>query len=80
MSRAEHSVEIDPLQLIETIWDGKLTVISFVIASALSVAGAFVVMPAPDLDATTEITPARITDVDLYRAFNNAELSIKTSY
>ena len=50
------------------------------IASALSVAGAFVVMPAPDLDATTEITPARITDVDLYRAFNNAELSIKTSY
>jgi len=74
MSRAEHSVEIDPLQLIETIWDGKLTVISFVIASALSVAGAFVVMPAPDFVATTEIRLIKAAAVDRYRVFNDAEL------
>jgi len=74
MNETLPSDEIDLLKLIETIWDGKLTVISFVIASALSVAGAFVVMPAPDFVATTEIRPARVADVDRYRAFNDAEL------
>jgi len=74
MNETLPSDEIDLLKLIETIWDGKLTVISFVIASALSVAGAFVLMPAPDFVATTEIRPAKVADVDRYRAFNDAEL------
>jgi len=74
MNETLPSDEIDLIKLIQTIWDGKLTVISFVIASALSVAGAFVVMPAPDFVATTKITIARVADVDRYRAFNNAEL------
>ena len=74
MNETLPSDEIDLIKLIQTIWDGKLTVISFVIASALSVAGAFVVMPAPDFVATTEIRPAKTADVDRYRAFNDAEL------
>jgi len=74
MNETLPSDEIDLIKLIQTIWDGKLTVISFVIASALSVAGAFVVMPAPDFVATTEIRPAKVADVDRYRAFNDAEL------
>ena len=73
MNETLPSDEIDLIKLIQTIWDGKLTVISFVIASALSVAGAFVVMPAPDFVATTEIRPAKVADVDRYRAFNDAE-------
>ena len=55
MNKTLPSDEIDLIVLIQRIWDGKLTVISFVIASALSVAGAFVVLPAPDFLATTEI-------------------------
>jgi len=74
MNETLPSDEIDLIKLIQTIWDGKLTVISFVIASALSVAGAFVVMPAPDFVATTEIRPAKVADVDRYRTFNDAKL------
>ncbi|XDZ67113.1 hypothetical protein AB8878_06280 [Alphaproteobacteria bacterium LSUCC0226] len=74
MNKTLPSDEIDLIELILRIWNGKLTVISFVIASALSVAGAFVVLPAPDFLATTEIRPAWIIDVDRYRAFNDAEL------
>jgi len=74
MNETLPSDEIDLIKLIQTIWDGKLTVISFVIASALSVAGAFVVMPAPDFAATTEIRPAKVADVERYRAFNDSEL------
>jgi len=74
MNETLPSDEIDLIKLIQTIWDGKLTVISFVIASALSVAGAFVVMPAPDFAATTEIRPAKVADVERYRVFNDSEL------
>jgi len=74
MNETLPSDEIDLIKLIQTILDGKLTVISFVIASALSVAGALAVMPAPDFVATTEIRPAKTADVDRYRAFNDAEL------
>ena len=73
MNETLPSDEIDLIKLIQTIWDGKLTVISFVIASALSVAGAFVVMPAPDFAATTEIRPAKVADVERYRVFNDSE-------
>ena len=74
MNETLPSDEIDLIKLIQTIWDGKLTVISFVIASALSVAGAFVVMTAPDFVATTEIRPAKTADVDRYRVLNDVAL------
>ncbi|MDA8614990.1 hypothetical protein N9L55_02695 [Alphaproteobacteria bacterium] len=74
MSQIEHTDETDLLQIIQTIWDGRITIISFVIASALTVAGLFVFMPAPDFVATTEIRHAKVAEIDRYRAFNDSKL------
>lgn len=74
MSRIIDVDEVDLLDLVQMIWDGKLTVILFVIAGVLTGAGAWFVMPKPTFVATTEIMPIKTENSERYRLFNQAVL------
>jgi len=68
------SDEIDLLQLIETIWDGKWTIIAIAAACVLGVFGFQAISPKPSFVAKTEIKPISSKEADEYAAFNSLEL------
>jgi LPS O-antigen subunit length determinant protein (WzzB/FepE family) len=64
------SDEIDLIQLIETVWDGKWKIIAITAACALGVFGFQALGPAPSFVATTEIKPILASDAEAYRQSN----------
>jgi LPS O-antigen subunit length determinant protein (WzzB/FepE family) len=64
------SDEIDILQLIETIWEGKWKIIAITAACVAGVLGLQVLGPAPSFVATTEIKPILASDAESYRQSN----------
>ena len=63
--------EIDLLQLIGTIWDGKWKIIAITAACVLGVFGFQVISPAPSFVATTEIKPISSKEADAYASLNS---------
>lgn len=70
MNETLPSDEIDLLQLIETIWDGKWRIIAITAACLAGVFGFQVLGPAPSFVATTEIKPILASDAEDYRQSN----------
>jgi LPS O-antigen subunit length determinant protein (WzzB/FepE family) len=70
MNETLPSDEIDLLQLIETIWDGKWKIIAITAACVLGVLGFQDLGPAPSFVATTEIKPILAGDAEAYRQSN----------
>lgn len=62
--------EIDLVELMQTIWDGKWLVAAFA-AVAVALGGAFAFLKPAVFEATTEIKPITSSEAQLYRA-NNA--------
>ena len=73
MNETLPSDEIDLLQLIETIWDGKWRIIAITAACVLGVLGFQVISPAPSFVATTEIKPISSKEADAYASLNSLE-------
>ena len=73
MNETLPSDEIDLLQLIETIWDGKWKIIAITAACVLGFSGFQVVSPAPSFVATTQIKPVSSKEADAYMALNSLE-------
>ena len=71
MNETLPSDEIDLLQLIETIWDGKWKIIAITAACVLGVFGFQVINPVPSFVATTEIKPILASDAEAYRQSNS---------
>ena len=63
--------EIDLLDLIVTIWDGKWKIASIVAVSLLSVFSFNIIKPNTSFIATTEIKPITSFEFDKYRLFNS---------
>ena len=70
MNETSPSDELDLLQLIETIWDGKWKIIAITMACVLGVLGFQVSGPAPSFVATTEVKPILAGDAEAYRQSN----------
>ena len=68
--------EIDLLSVFETLLDGKLKILAFLVAGVVSSAAYWVVAPAPKFVAKTEITPIRSVDAIDYYAFNELDILI----
>ena len=66
--------EIDLLSVFETLLDGKLKILAFLVAGVVSSAAYWVVAPAPKFVAKTEITPIRSVDAIDYYAFNELDI------
>ncbi len=64
--------EIDLLSLLETIWDGKWTIVSIMVVSLLSVFSFNIVKPNTTFTARTEIKPITSFLFDKYRLFNSS--------
>jgi len=62
--------EIDLLEWIKTIWDGKWKIASIIAVSLLSVFGFNIVIPNTTFIASTEIKPITSFEFDKYRLFN----------
>ena len=73
MNETLPSDEIDLLQLIETISDGKWKIIAITAACVLGVFGFQVISPAPSFVATTEIKPITSKEADAYASLNSLE-------
>ena len=70
MNDIHKSEEIDLIQLIETVWDGKWKIIAITAACVLGFFGFQVLGPSPSFVATTEINPILVSDAEEYRQSN----------
>ena len=70
MNDIQKSDEIDLIQLIETIWDGKRKIIAIAAACVLGVFSFQTLGPAPSFIATTEIKPILASDAEDYHQAN----------
>jgi LPS O-antigen subunit length determinant protein (WzzB/FepE family) len=70
MNETSPSDEIDLIQLIETVWDGKWKIIAITAACVLGVFGFEVSGPVPSFVATTEIKRTLASDAEDYRQSN----------
>ena len=70
MNDIQTSDEIDLIQLIETVWDGKWKIIAIAAACAMGVYGFQALEPAPSFVATTEVKPILASDAEAYRQSN----------
>ena len=62
--------EINILNLLETVWEGKWKIASIIAVSLLSVFGFNIVKPNTTFTASTEIKPITSFEFDKYRLFN----------
>ncbi len=70
MNQSPSSDEIDLLQMLETIWDGKGKIITITAACVAVVFGLQTLTPAPNFVAKTEIKPILADDAEEYRQSN----------
>ena len=62
--------EIDLMQIVLTLWDGKWKIIGIVIVSLLGTFGYQFTQPKPTFDANTDIKPITSVEAERYRASN----------
>jgi LPS O-antigen subunit length determinant protein (WzzB/FepE family) len=74
MNETLPSDEIDLLQLIETIWDGKWRIIAITAACVAGVFAFQAISPTPNFVATTEVKPISSKEADQYAPLNSLEL------
>ena len=67
MNDIQTSDEMDLIQLIERVWDGKWKIIAIIVACVLGVFGFQVLGPGPSFVATTEVGPILASDAENYR-------------
>jgi len=63
--------EIDLIELLQNLWDGKW-VIAGVSAAALAIGGAYVALTPNSFDASITIRPLDAATVDQFRTLNDA--------
>jgi LPS O-antigen subunit length determinant protein (WzzB/FepE family) len=66
----QYSDEVDLVELIQTVWNGKLVILAFVFVSLAAAFGFTIARPAPDFIATSQIKPIFTEDEEKYRKFN----------
>ncbi len=66
----QYSDEVDLVELIQTVWNGKLVILAFVFVSLAAAFGFTITRPAPDFIATSQIKPIFTEDEENYRKFN----------
>ena len=70
MNDIQKSDEIDLVQFIEMVWDGKWKIIAITAAFVAGVLGFRGLGPAPNFVATTEIKPILAGEAENYRQSN----------
>ena len=65
-----YSDEVDLIELIQTVWKGKLVILAFVFVSLAAAFGFTITRPPPDFIATSQIKPIFTEDEEKYRKFN----------
>lgn len=69
-TRPQDNDEINLIEFIETVWDGKWKIVFIVALSVLGMLGFQLVAPSPSFIATTEIKPITSVEAGRYRASN----------
>ena len=70
----QYSDEVDLVELIQTVWNGKLVILAFVFVSLAAAVGFTITRPAPDFLATSQIKPILTEDAEKYRKFNAVDV------
>jgi len=70
----QYSDEVDLVELIQTVWNGKLVILAFVFVSLAAAVGFTITRPAPDFLATSQIKPILTEDEEKYRKFNAVDV------
>ena len=70
----QYSDEVDLVELIQTVWNGKLVILAFVFVSLAAAFGFTIIRPAPDFLATSQIKPIFTEDEEKYRKFNAVDV------
>ena len=68
-----HNDEIDLVDLIVTLWEGKWTIVAIVLIALLGTVGFLWVTP-QSFTATTEIKPISSQEAEAYSLFNSVEV------
>ena len=63
--------EIDLLEFVQTIWDGKFKIAGVIVIAVLGVVGFFLTQPAPSFIAKTEVKPITSDMVNRYQISNS---------
>ena len=66
----QYSDEVDLVELIQVVWDGKLVILTFVFVSLAAAFGFTTSRPAPDFLAMSQIKPILTEEEEKYRRFN----------
>ena len=69
-TQAPPSDEIDLFEFVQTIWDGKLKIVGFIVIAVLGVVGFFFTQPAPFI-AKTEVRPITSDIANRYQISNS---------
>ncbi len=69
--QAPPSDEIDLLEFVQTIWDGKFKIAGVIVIAVLGVVGFFYTQPAPSFIAKTEVKPITSDMVNRYQISNS---------
>ena len=70
-TKAPYSDEIDLLEFVQTIWDGKFKISAFIVVTVLGVLGFFFTQPAPSFTAKTEVKPITSDIANRYQISNS---------
>ena len=73
-NQPQYSDEVDLVELIQTVWNGKLVILAFVFVSLAAAFGFTIAGPAPDFLATSQIKPIFTEDEEKYRKFNAVDV------
>jgi LPS O-antigen subunit length determinant protein (WzzB/FepE family) len=73
-NQPQYSDEVDLVELIQTVWNGKLVILAFVFVSLAAAFGFTITRPAPDFIATSQIKPILTEDEEKYRKFNEVDV------
>ena len=66
----QYSDEVDLVELIQTVWNGKLVILAFVFVSLAAAVGFTIIRPATDFLAVSQIKPILTEGEEKYRKFN----------
>ena len=69
----QYSDEVDLVELIQTVWKGKLVILAFVFVS-LGAAFGFTISTAPEFIATSQIKPILTEEEEKYRKLNEVDV------
>ena len=69
-NQPQYSDEVDLVELIQTVWNGKLVILAFVFVGLAAAFGFTIIRPAPDFIATSQIKPILTEGEEKYRKFN----------